>query len=716
MNRSGRACKFDDLSDLPLCVAAAITWAAFFTASLAAEHVMPSLGPSAEDGWQKLTPKVRALIEKTREGDASTRRGAAHELGIMFSTLPRAIGRGTVKHVWDRLFPLDPEENRDYVRPDVRAVTKTLVDLIRGDDVHLRCEAMDSLSRIGWEARAAVPALIEAMHSPHYETRRVATMHLRRFGPAARQAVPVLIAQLSEEEPEIQCRSIATLGSIGSGAVSAVPELVRLTRAEHIGIRDRAVRALGRIGVSGSTAIPALTRALSDLSPTIRSAAAVSLSAYEENALPAVPALVVALRDKEGMVRANAAGCLGSIGPKAKEAVPELLDALRADVDSRVAERAADALGHIGGPAIRVLAESLGDRDSAIRVRAAMALGSAEKGAEGAVPELIEALRDGDLALRRRAASALSRVGPGARAAVPVLTEALSSEDWGIRWNALMALGAIGSRAKPTVPAIIKMMERDPSLTKEAIGSLARLGPAAEEAVPAALASPAILGPFTPWWKDTGAARFLKKFEAAAVTHLVMLLQSEEQEERGQAAMVLAHLGSQPEAVVPVLARALADGNHGDKMDLAYSLAAVGTAASAAVPQLCEAFDAPSPEVKMHVAYALGKIGPEAKLSVPALAQAMGDPSPIVRILAAEAVWRIAGRVGGIRVISDHLRHEDPVVRKSAAKLLGRIGTDARSATAALKTATEDNDAMAARCASWAMERISATQGPRRSP
>jgi HEAT repeat protein len=88
-------------------------------------------------------------------------------------------------------------------------------------------------------------------------------------------------------------------------------------------------------------------------------------------------------------------------------------------------ETAADALGHIGAPAVPALMQALQSSDVQVRVKAADVLGRMGADATDAVPELVRLLDDPDERVRKTAARALGRIGPAAQAAIPALLRSL---------------------------------------------------------------------------------------------------------------------------------------------------------------------------------------------------------------------------------------------------------------------------------------------------
>src|SRR5262249_21904848 len=174
----------------------------------------------------------------------------------------------------------------------------------------------------------------------------------------------------------------------------------------------------------------------------------------------AAPALIRALRDEDSGVRCDAATALGKVGPVTKEVVPALAAAL---ADKEVRSSAADALGEIGPtareaiPALgRAYEESVGTWTVGNIICALGRMG------EAGAPLLANIYQKGGPITRAIACETLGRMGPAARAAVLTLAEGLPKEEdpWH-RSKVTSALRKIGPRANEAVPAHLRA-EQDP--------------------------------------------------------------------------------------------------------------------------------------------------------------------------------------------------------------------------------------------------------------
>src|SRR5579862_8670703 len=118
-----------------------------------------------------------------------------------------------------------------------------------------------------------------------------------------------------------------------------------------------------------------------------------------------IPLLLKALSDQKWGVRKQAAETLGGMGT----AVLEPLEGLLADGSEDQKFWVVKALVKLGGDAVPVLIRSLANREHAVRICAATALGSI--GRPDAIPHLVEALGDPVWRVRRNAYEALVSFG-----------------------------------------------------------------------------------------------------------------------------------------------------------------------------------------------------------------------------------------------------------------------------------------------------------------
>ena len=184
-------------------------------------------------------------------------------------------------------------------------------------------------------------------------------------------------------------------------------------------------------------------------------------------------------------LRLAAAWGLETIGAEAAGARNALVGALRADESVGVRVAAARALGALGAgrPAVPALFEALGQPSEAVRHATAQALSRQKLDADD-IPHLVVALQSEDVYVRAFAAWRLGNFREEARGAVPVLALALEQPDTYVVVSA--ALARIGPAAEEAVPALVsELASRSEGRRWRAARTLGRIGPGAVAAVPA---------------------------------------------------------------------------------------------------------------------------------------------------------------------------------------------------------------------------------------
>jgi len=292
-----------------------------------------------------------------------------------------------------------------------------------------------ALQRI--EDKRALPALLALAKETQPYTRAFAVKGLGGLKDAS--AVPTLVALLPTSDPTIAVETVRALGRIGDPA--AGPALVRLLQAKDtdIPLRVEAVTALATIHTPAVTDV--LLDSLTDPLPAIRAAALGSAAALDPDEFVAV--LSGLDPDPNWSVRAALASALGTLAPdiglprltsmlgdQDQRVVPAVLDALVklhapnvADVllqrlkadDPVVRATAATGLGEIRPPeGSQALADAYqaGQRDLIYTPRTAALAALTKYGAVAATPVLRAALGDKDWAVRVRAAMLLKQLDP----------------------------------------------------------------------------------------------------------------------------------------------------------------------------------------------------------------------------------------------------------------------------------------------------------------
>ena len=193
---------------------------------------------------------------------------------------------------------------------------------------------------------------------------------------------------------------------------------------------------------------------------------------------------LAAVQSDDPRSRAGAADELGLCGPAAAEWLPALVTLLH-DQHEAVSINAAYALAAIGGDALDTLVDALASDDESASRHATFALGTMDRQAAGS---LIDAVNGNSEQLRSyarsHAAFALGNLRCSDERLIAALAGAVKDTDPTVRICAIESLGQHGTAAKATVPHLIDALNDDQVASGAAL-ALCRIGPAAQEAVPA---------------------------------------------------------------------------------------------------------------------------------------------------------------------------------------------------------------------------------------
>jgi HEAT repeat protein len=140
----------------------------------------------------------------------------------------------------------------------------------------------------------------------------------------------------------------------------------------------------------------------------------------------------------------------------------------------------------------------------------------------------------------------------------------------------------------------------------------------------------------------------------------------------------------------------------------ARALAAAGPQAAAALPVLIAALDSPDAELRRSAFGALALMGPAAATAVdPLLRHFDANPSE-----ASEALQHIgSAAASAVPALTAKLNHDDSIVRRCAASVLGAIGAPAASAVPALVRSCGDSDQAVRQASLGALNTISPRHG-----
>jgi HEAT repeat protein len=503
-----------------------------------------------------------------------------------------------------------------------------------------------------------------------------------------------LIQSLGDPNPTTRMTAAEALGNMGPIAREAIPALARATRDPFLSARAAAIEALGGIGPFAEAAIPDLMSALMDG----KTAPVYAAHALYRIGPAAVPPLIesLAVPDIEG----RASAVLQKLGPVAVPALKRALDDQREPVRSA----AATTLARIVPPAPREVVKEpmtkliadLNEPELQRRQRAIDAVGQRGAEAKNAVPALIKLLEPGAVSLplavelqygRQVRAThshhvivALGRIGPPAQAALPSLQRFLRDKELEIAAAEAIARisPAPGPPRREAIEILVRAWRRGGEDRRAAMEAFDRLGPAAEDAIPAlARAMP-----------EAGAPEALASIGPAATPALIEILRTGNRATQQDAMRALAKIGPAARDAVPLVAGLLPD------PQAIETLGAIGGFES-----LIRELKA-RPDVKL-----VGPLVRAGEPAVPSLIDVLGHENARVRRLAAQILGAMRGKAAAAvpALTKAALGDPDRSVRDRAQRSLGEIGPAAKDAAPALVRLVEQEDSYGALDALLAM-------------
>jgi HEAT repeat protein len=325
--------------------------------------------------------------------------------------------------------------------------------------------ALHTLADMGDDA---VPFLMEAIKDP--KSKYWAEVALAQLGPDAAPATEILAQAAAEGATEERLQAILSLAAIGEPAAAAAPVVVKALESDDAALRLPAAFALGRMKASAGD--ESLKKIAAGTDPFLGSVAAWALARIHPDDKPLVDAAVARLRtglaDPDPEARTACVNGLsdlaGSLGGDVREQVAAEFVSLLADADPETGRAAGAALIRLGGAAVPALRTKLAD--PAIRLNVMEILSAIGPAAKPALGEFITALGDADPQCRGDAAVAIAAIGADAADAVPHLQKMVAdpSAVEGLRYAAAYALGKIGPAAVAAEPVLRELAASDDEL------------------------------------------------------------------------------------------------------------------------------------------------------------------------------------------------------------------------------------------------------------
>jgi HEAT repeat protein len=281
------------------------------------------------------------------------------------------------------------------------------------------------------------------------------------------ECVAALRPLLGDKDEGIRTAAAGAMGKVGSK--SAVPDLIAQINGGTAQVRRVAIGAVAAIADPSGEEILIAALDNPDTDNEARVQAAMGLGTLASD--KAVDRLIRALSDFDLKVQAAAVAALIHAGEPSAPKLAAILASPKnvKDTDSALRIRAAQALGGINSPATTgALIKGLQNSDAGVRKACSMALG--HEGNSAAVEPLIALLADEDGSVAAQASNALTAIGEDGWSA---LAKALSSENATVAYYASQALGREGQGAV----GVVKLeAERSVSARRWAVAALGRMG------------------------------------------------------------------------------------------------------------------------------------------------------------------------------------------------------------------------------------------------
>ena len=262
----------------------------------------------------------------------------------------------------------------DNVPKTVRAaVTK----LTSSSDPETRSLAISCLAHRSITEQSEIAAVMQALGDPVPAVRLAAIQATAMVDPSAKCPIENLLTTLKDSDTSVQLAGVTILKDIKCDQSPAVPALTTVVNtAVSSQVRTAALSALGDLTATiDGTADLLLRIALQNKDADLRHAAMLDLQTLQSLPPERFSSLDSSVRDPSSIVRQTAAYTLIKLGKSDPHTIA-LVKALQSDPDEDVRDAVATALryGEQGAPVFSLVAASLQDKSSEVRLDAAASL------------------------------------------------------------------------------------------------------------------------------------------------------------------------------------------------------------------------------------------------------------------------------------------------------------------------------------------------------
>ncbi|NQT90763.1 MAG: HEAT repeat domain-containing protein, partial [Candidatus Omnitrophica bacterium] len=659
--------------------------------------------------------QVDDFMAQLGDEDAKVRKEAADKLGNIGADAKDAISAlnellkdkdDSVRQAAEKaILNIDPTAKvttEDVTAPTIKLTKESsieeLIEALKDTDKKTRYLAVSLLGEKGSDAKPAVRALTRALRDNEEDVRAASAYALGLIGADAKSAARALRKRLGDKRESVTMRKTAAtaLGQIGSGTIFTVRALRKAVEDENAEIRTAAIWSLSGIGRGVKSSVSVISGRLTDANAEVREAAAHALGNIGPAAAGAVDALKEALNnDKAQKVREAAVYALGKIGPtKEKKADVKEAEPIELTEFTGV-DKLIEALGH-SNPEVRKTAEALLVKVSFVTDTALLPalekLAQDENGyvatvakayiakikeasepvsAKKTVNDFIAELRNPGVAskVREDAAWSLGRMGKAAGPAVRALEERLKDYNEDVRVAAAWALAEIGQDAAVVGEALLDALKDENIYVRDnARRAIDNIGASEDPEV-------------------------LKRLEEAEeVKVLIGGLVGKDARRSIEAADQLGELGKDARPAVKYLADVLKDGkNTQARIRAAYAIGMIGSYSDSTVLALEAATGARNAAVRTAAVSVLNTMDIDVLHKIPILVKALADRVEHVREYAVGGLSKIGHKA--VPAITNALNPKNPeTMRIAAARVLSKIGPDAKKSVPALINIAQDKD------------------------